>query len=290
MVFTREGLIYEKANPALYSSNGVQAVNSVSLLRDRLRRDAEGKLTTPANSWVCRINNDYHLLPRGKKTLSSAVANSFEMTNTQLLKVDDPLTLLQPHTTLNASALVVGTAVTITLEGVTVSYTVAAGSITPANQIVNLINTSAVLSSKIYALVAASAPTTIHVFAKKDIAYTIATTGVAAANTVLVKARPIGTVAALSSDASTYKLVTVTPSAAAGAIATTAIPDKAVIDAPIYHEIVGLFNSSISFEDRTQQLVAPVHGANGMNVFALSHFDDCLREMFPKITFIENNF
>lgn len=280
--------MYEKANPALYSSNGVQSVNSVSLVRDRLRRDKDGKLATPANSWVCRIGSDYHLLPRGKKTAGSSIANTLEMTNAQLLKTGDPLTLLEPHTTLSTAGLAAGAVVTLTVEGVGTSYTIATGAVSVKNQVADFINNSSILGSKIYAIVADTAPDLVHIFAKGMKPYTISSSGAVVADSILVAARPIGTVLLLSTQANNYDFVTVTPSTAPNAIAVADVPNKAVIDAPVYNEIVGLFNDVLSFEQASQYLIAPIHGAAGMNVFALSHFDECLRQMFPKITFVEN--
>jgi hypothetical protein len=288
MVFTREGIIHEKANPALYSSNGVQAVDSVSLTRDRLRRDKEGKLTTPSNSWVCRIKNEYHLLPRGKKTADVSVANSFKMTNTQVLKVGDPLVLLEPHTTLNVTGLAVGGIATLTVEGVKDSYTVVAGTLTINAQVAKFINDSPRLGAKVSAIAAPNNPNFVHLFAKGMKPYLVSATGMVAADTALVPARPVGTIASLQTEGNDYNMVTIVPSTEVGAIASVDIPLGATIDAPVYNEIVGLFNDSLCFEQMTQYLVAPINGAVGMNVFALAHFDESLRQMFPKITFVDN--
>lgn len=288
MVFTREGIVYNRANPALYASNGVQTVHSVSLKRDRIRRDATGKQITPANSWVCRISDDYHLLPRGRKTGSSDVANSFEMSNTQLFKRGDRLTLLEPHAGLTASGLEGGTEVSITVETYSDTFTVDMSSGTEAKQqVVNFVNTSPVLSNKVYAI-ASSSGDTISLFAKGQNLYTLEATGVTANDSMFVARRPIGEVDRLGSESDDYSLVTVTPSSDSNAIAPGDVPNGAVIDCPIYHEIMGLFNDSLDMERVSEVLVAPVHGAVGMNVFALSHFDESLRQDFPKITFVND--
>ena len=287
MVFTREGIVYNKANPALYASNGVQTVHSVSLKRDRIRRNKMGRQVSPPNSWVCRVGGEYHLLPRGRKTSGSSEANSFSMTNTEMFQRGDRLTLLEPHTTLDTSALVAGTEVSVTVESTTDTFNIDGTSgIDFKTQVVNFINTSPVLSSRVYAIASPTADT-VNLFAKGQYLYTVSATGVSAGDSMLVSRRPIGTVDRLGTEKDDYYLVTVTPdSDAEKAIATADIPDGAVIDCPIYHEIMGLFNDQIDFERTSEVLVAPVHGAVGMNVFALSHFDETLRKDFPKITFV----
>jgi hypothetical protein len=288
MVFTREGIIHEKANPALYSSNGIEAVNSVSLVRDRIRRDKEGRISSPANSWVCRIGSQYHLLPRGKKTQDVTTANSFKMTNAQVFKVGDPLVLLEPHTTLNLSTATVGSTVSLTVEGIKDTYTLIAGTMTIKEQVVAFINQSPRLSGMVYALSGTGTSTVVHLFAKGMKSYLISTTGMTAADAVLVPVRPIGTISALGSEGDDYSLVTIVPSTETNKILVTDIPLGATVDARIYQEIMGLFNDSLNFDRMSQCLVAPISGAAGMNVFALSHFDETLRQMFPKINFIDN--
>ena len=287
MVFTREGIIYNKANPALYASNGVQATHSVSLKRDRIRRNKMGRQVSPPNSWVCRVGEEYHLLPRGRKTSGSSEANSFSMTNTEMFQRGDLLTLLEPHTTLDTAGLADGSNVSLTVESTTDSFTVdGASGVDFKTQVVNFINFSTVLSNKVYAIASPTADS-VSLFAKGQYLYTVEATGVTTTDAMLVPKRPIGRIDRLGTEKDDYYQVTVRPIRSfPGAIATTDIPDGAVIDCPIYHEIMGLFNDQIDFERTSEVLVAPIHGAVGMNVFALSHFDETLRKDFPKITFV----
>ena len=286
MVFSREGIVYNRANPALYASNYVQTAHSVSLKRDRIRRNATGRQVTPANSWVCRVGDEYHLLPRGRKKGNSSENNAFELSNTEVFVRGDKLTLLEPHTTLNAFELNSGDEVSVTIESRTDSFNIDGDAgIEYRQQVVNFINASPVLSSQVYAL-PSSGTNIIHLFAKGQNSYTVEATGVFAADPMLIARRPIGEIDRLGTDKDNYSLVNINPSSDSSAIAPNRVPIGAVIDCPIYHEIMGLFNDVVDFERTTEVLVAPVHGAVGMNVFALSHFDESIRQDFPKITFV----
>jgi hypothetical protein len=200
--------------------------------------------------------------------------------------VGDPLTLGEPHTTLDTSALVNGSVVTLTVEGVTISGTInTALAASKEAQVVSMINNSAKISRLVYAIAGNNAAEVIHLFAKGQKLYTVSGTGVVVGDSALVPMREIGVIAQLGVEASDFNMVTVNPSVDTDAIAIADVPDMAVIDSPIYQEVIGLFNDSIDFENITQYSVAPINGAAGMNVFALSHFDESLKEMFPKITF-----
>lgn len=288
MVFTREGVIYNKDKPVFYSEKNITATESVSVQASRVRRNSQGRQVSPAHTWICRIDDNYHFLPRGKKTASSTVADSLELSNSELFQVGDILTLLEPHTTLDTSALTDGTAVSLTIENVTDSFTIDTSlGTTNEAQVTNFINNSPRLKRFVTAIAGDSGASVVHIFAKGQKLYLISGTGVTVADAALVPARPIGTISQLRSTKADYNLVTLTPSGDGNAIAVDDVPSGAVIDAPVYQEVMGLFPSSFDWENISAYLMAPTISADGVNIWALSHYDESLAQMFPKIYFHE---
>ena len=288
MVFTRHGLTYEKSEPAVQTPNGKENPESVNLVKSRLRRNKYGKLVTPANSWIVRIGTEHHLLPRTKVSELSTVADTVGLANSEIFNIGDSLILHQPHTVLDITGVAGGTAITLAVDTYGDSLTLdAVSGVLPGVQIVEFINNSPILSQKIYALEGPTGSDTVHIFSNNFNSFAITGTGLVVQDAQMVGHRPIGDILTVGTDQNpaTYDLVTITPSTDPLAIAATDLPLGAVIDVPIYHEMMGLFDVSLNMEYVNQINIAPVKGTCGMYIPFLSHYDETLKIDFPKINF-----
>ena len=284
MVFTRHEPIFRRSDPAIAFADGVETPYSISLKRDRIRLNKDKKWVSPPHVWVASLNGEYHILPRGK-VKSKVSATNWEISNSQFLASGDKLTYVQPHLSLEIATMTVGDSTTLTVEGKPCPFTFAgtsgATTTNAATELVDLINNSAYLSSLVHAI---AQDNFVHLFANDGISlYTVSVAGAGTINVsdsgLMVADKELGAIANFSE--SNYDEVILTAAAANE-------PPVGASVGVVVNRIVGLYDEAMEWTHKTEYLVAPVVGAHGINKWALNYYDDTLKALFPKMTFLEH--
>lgn len=281
MVFTRHQPEFNRSDPATAFPDGIETPYSVTVTNARVRLDKNKKMYMPPNLWICKMNGEYHFLPRVNITAKVSDTN-WQVEPFQVLREGDVLTVVEPSLTLTIAALAQGATVQLDLNGKSDLFTFAGTAGTTVQDAVSeltaFINNSGVLSPLVNAI---ANDAVIHLFAKDGVTTytaTVTTAGtITASNSgVFVANAAFGSITMFNPDVPNEIVL--------GGTAGVNLPPGAHIGLANIQEIRGYHDQATNWENGvSQRLLSVVSGADGVYPWAFPYWDyDCFRRN-PKL-------
>lgn len=258
---------------------------SLTLTRDRIRPNKDGKRTIGGGHFVADLDGQTVLLPRAE--IKEVVdATHIKLSTWQLFKENDILSVVEPYASITVGSLAINATVAITANNTSDTFTfVGSWGNTPtdaAREMATFINTSALISRFLRAVAAGQM---VHVFARDGITpYTVAAVPSAGTVTVSPNGAPMLTNYAYATiqmfDPDDPELITL------GAPAP-GLPVGARVGIPV-DRIYGLYPHAIDLQFRDREHIAPIHQGY-VYEGALPYFDQDIDRRLTGLHFIQSS-
>lgn len=269
MTFSRQSPAYISDKQINAFVDGVETPHSVTVTKERILADENGKMAVEPGQFICQIGDKFHFLPRAnvKKTFENkkGIVHPWQM-----FKVGDKLTVVEPHIRLTVGALTQGSTTEINISGQSDVFTFKGlQGTTPeaaAAELAMFVNNSPILCQLASAIAEA---TTVHLYSADGITiHTVTILGTVItpmpADGKMIAHAPVGEIAAINPQVKGEITLVADPQ--------TPVPVGGHIGVPV-NDILGYIHHSTDWSNRDSMNLAPIAAAHGTYEKALPYVD-----------------